>query len=77
MTDPRIHVQIRGGAEEQVAAAVIAAVEAAAQEEARAKSEPERRPVPPAWVRAGRRSTPDDWHPVDEIRPDPGRNWPR
>ena len=77
MTDRHLHVRIRGWADEHVAAAVIAAVEAAAEEEARAKSEPERRPVPSAWVRAGRRSTPDDWHPVDEVRPDPGRTWPR
>ena len=77
MTDGDLHIRIQGGADEHVAAAVIAAVEAAAEEEALAKSEPERRPVPPAWVRAGRRTTPDDWHPVDEVRPDPGRNWPR
>lgn len=75
MTDRQIHVTIRGGLDEHAAAAVIAAVQAVVDEESARRAEPARRPIPPAWVRAGRWSGPER-HPADEVRPDPGINWP-
>ncbi|MFO7548235.1 MAG: hypothetical protein R6X29_05110 [Acidimicrobiia bacterium] len=74
MTGDRI--VIRGGADEYAAAALAAVVHAVRSAEEAARAVPRRPTEPTAWVKAGRWVTPDG-HPSTEVRPDPGRNWPR
>lgn len=62
-------MQIRGGAEEAEAAAVVAVVGYVLEMEAAARARrPESHTRPPAWMRAGWPRHPDD--PLDVILPD-------